>query len=564
MICLDAVFAIQLAITPLDVDVTFPFNFVVLLFSFTIYAGICRRDHHILLCLKLDQSQFRRSASRSLSRDRRNDVRHGYRSPSITFRSRDSSTDRHRPRDDFADSRDRHFEHCRSPSRPQQRNGSRSRPSHVSFRSSIRDSSTEPLVRTHAGPRSTSSHAVVSCNDSDNEFDDAMNSYQYNISHGGHDGYHKPVLMVVNARVRTANTNSLQNVVLFLDCGVQTSFIATSTVQRIDLKVDDHKPLTTISFGGHSVTESSGTVKVCLVDLLDKPLAILLRTKDALTTPHYQAQLTDEDVCFIKSLGFDPPTQGVSPMLPVTVQDLHSKYCNLLCNAFPALAQIQPSSNITSTDICAAETLLLREHYRESENVLTRLRTDRFNTHTTDCGIIRCPARLDKAIALVRQAPILLVPSHRLTYLIIMHQHKTTDTVPGQRLINSHSSPMDLWHTNYLAALAERDRARIRQGKSTILQGDIVIIVDDTLTRGHWPLGIITSVPSDQLKTHRTAMVRTPNGHILQRSISQLYPLEIQAKEDYWKVEQPPPPPTRVQPPRLAKQRRFYRRWSPP
>ncbi|EYB83971.1 hypothetical protein Y032_0326g2581 [Ancylostoma ceylanicum] len=45
------------------------------------------------------------------------------------------------------------------------------------------------------------------------------------------------------------------------------------------------------------------------------------------------------------------------------------------------------------------------------------------------------------------------------------------------------------------------------------------------------------------------------NGHELQRSVNQLYPLEVTAKEDPKPYDKPKP--TRIQPPRAAKRVRF-------
>ncbi|KHJ77203.1 hypothetical protein OESDEN_23177 [Oesophagostomum dentatum] len=117
-------------------------------------------------------------------------------------------------------------------------------------------------------------------NQSDQEYDDAMQSYQYNIAHGKDNSYPKPTLMVVNARVRTGHPDSLHSVSLFLDCGAQTSLIANSTVQRLGLCVYNHQPLIT----------------------------------DVLTTPHQQVKPTIEDVRYITSLGLDPPSRMSSPI----------------------------------------------------------------------------------------------------------------------------------------------------------------------------------------------------------------------------------------------------------
>ncbi|EPB65420.1 hypothetical protein ANCCEY_15517, partial [Ancylostoma ceylanicum] len=69
-----------------------------------------------------------------------------------------------------------------------------------------------------------------------------------------------------------------------------------------------------------------------------------------------------------------------------------------------------------------------------------------------------------------------------------------------------------VWHRDYLSALAERHQRRISQGRSTPLAprvGHIVIMADDNLPRGRWPLAIIVELHSDRNNTVRTATVRT-------------------------------------------------------
>ncbi|RCN47388.1 hypothetical protein ANCCAN_06522 [Ancylostoma caninum] len=92
----------------------------------------------------------------------------------------------------------------------------------------------------------------------------------------------------------------------------------------------------------------------------------------------------------------------------------------------------------------------------------------------------------------------------------------------------------DVCHRDYLSALAKRHQSRISQSRSTPLApkvGHLVIMADDSLPRGRWPLAIIVELHSDKNNTVRTAIIRTARGKTLKRSINHLYPLEITASQ---------------------------------
>ncbi|KIH67631.1 hypothetical protein ANCDUO_02038 [Ancylostoma duodenale] len=92
----------------------------------------------------------------------------------------------------------------------------------------------------------------------------------------------------------------------------------------------------------------------------------------------------------------------------------------------------------------------------------------------------------------------------------------------------------ELWHEEYLAALVERQQTRICQPKYThnIPQiGDVVIVGDQNTPRGQCPTALIVNVRRDESNIARTATVRLAKGKLLERSLNQLFPLEIRAKE---------------------------------
>ncbi|XGW10075.1 hypothetical protein V3C99_011947 [Haemonchus contortus] len=116
----------------------------------------------------------------------------------------------------------------------------------------------------------------------------------------------------------------------------------------------------------------------------------------------------------------------------------------------------------------------------------------------------------------------------------------------------------EVWHTDYLSALRERQQARVRQGKYVTLMpqtGDVVIVAEEKLPRGLWPYGLIQKVHQGSDHQVRTADVLMPGGKIKTRSILQLYPLEIRAATTSLKPKIPSitPLPQRKQPSRAAK-----------
>ncbi|VDO88481.1 unnamed protein product [Heligmosomoides polygyrus] len=120
----------------------------------------------------------------------------------------------------------------------------------------------------------------------------------------------------------------------------------------------------------------------------------------------------------------------------------------------------------------------------------------------------------------------------------------------------------DLWRSDYLAALKERQQLRIRQPRSSNITpgvGDVVIMGDNNTPRGLWPLAVITKLNYAPDKVARSAVVRTTNGKFLTRSITQLYPLELAApqalepNDNDTSKEKPALEQKRVQPLRAAK-----------
>ncbi|VDP41038.1 unnamed protein product [Heligmosomoides polygyrus] len=72
----------------------------------------------------------------------------------------------------------------------------------------------------------------------------------------------------------------------------------------------------------------------------------------------------------------------------------------------------------------------------------------------------------------------------------------------------------ELWHSEYLSALRERQQYNSRRRRfttSTSKIGDVVIIAEDKLPRGQWPYGIITKLLQSKDGCIRSAEVRSSN-----------------------------------------------------
>ena len=96
----------------------------------------------------------------------------------------------------------------------------------------------------------------------------------------------------------------------------------------------------------------------------------------------------------------------------------------------------------------------------------------------------------------------------------------------GQNIVNNF---WKLWSEDYLTALREKQTSDLRKMKPTTSQqphiGDVVQVYDETF-RGSWKVGRITRVLMSRDGKVRAAEVQLANGHIIDRPISKLYPLE--------------------------------------
>ncbi|KAL6727694.1 hypothetical protein Aduo_009548 [Ancylostoma duodenale] len=315
----------------------------------------CGKGHHPLLCL-------RNPAPRSPSRSRRssNDSRR----PEDSHRSsRSSRSSRNSSRDTYHRRRSTSRDYSRSPVRRRSRDRDSHSHSHHSTRysspyyrhrsrSPYRSHSPRPSLRTHRRPSpypsrsppsvrfsdsaSTSSHrrrressspspsrnrSSVQIVSTDSEYQAAVQCYRSVLEVSAHPPFaaphHQPLLMIVRAYALDHRTGSWKPVSILLDSGAQTGFITSATVSRLSLHPCDTRTLTTVSFGGHKVTEETALVDVELFDHSDQPFKVRLYVKEVVAASRQAQQLHPEDFDALRAQRVDPDsllvTQTVEP-----------------------------------------------------------------------------------------------------------------------------------------------------------------------------------------------------------------------------------------------------------
>ncbi|CAJ0601286.1 unnamed protein product [Cylicocyclus nassatus] len=92
----------------------------------------------------------------------------------------------------------------------------------------------------------------------------------------------------------------------------------------------------------------------------------------------------------------------------------------------------------------------------------------------------------------------------------------------------------DIWHKEYLAALAEQQATRTQKGcgtKRSPRVGDVVLIKEQDLSRSRWPLGLILQLHTSPDGNVRSARIKIGKRKIVDRALNHLLPLEISAAD---------------------------------
>ncbi|VDP10658.1 unnamed protein product [Heligmosomoides polygyrus] len=83
----------------------------------------------------------------------------------------------------------------------------------------------------------------------------------------------------------------------------------------------------------------------------------------------------------------------------------------------------------------------------------------------------------------------------------------------------------DIWHQDYLSALRERHQQGVRRQRSTNItphEGQLVLMADDKLPRGQWPLAVIMEIHAGRDGAARSASVRTSAGGVIAFGLTNL------------------------------------------
>ncbi|CAJ0606483.1 unnamed protein product [Cylicocyclus nassatus] len=217
------------------------------------------------------------------------------------------------------------------------------------------------------------------------------------------------------------------------------------------------------------------------------------------------------------------------------------------------LSTMDTTPVVTPKDFTTAESLLIREHYRECQQRLNSSYMKKFRTTCDEDGIIRIEAILntrplfpvnssdpDTNVAI---RPIDLITSD-------FQVARLTGNIP-QKIANASSESYralrtrykslqedldhfwQLWQTEYLDALAQRQvrRTNGQSSKKPPRVGEVVLVKQDA-HRSTWPLALILELYTSSDGNIRSAKIRTAKKKILERSINHLVPLEIVADEE--------------------------------
>ena len=119
---------------------------------------------------------------------------------------------------------------------------------------------------------------------------------------------------------------------------------------------------------------------------------------------------------------------------------------------------------------------------------------------------------------------ILTSTSDRNTPVQFSTENITAQSKKVNRIINQF---WDRWHKEYIVNLRETHKQNLQnRHQQHIRLNDIVLTHDENLPRLTWRKGIVVELLKGPDGKMRGAEVRTPNGSILKRPITKLFPIE--------------------------------------
>ncbi|CAJ0601072.1 unnamed protein product [Cylicocyclus nassatus] len=234
------------------------------------------------------------------------------------------------------------------------------------------------------------------------------------------------------------------------------------------------------------------------------------------------------------------------------------------CSLFSTIDTI-PS--ITSDDFTAAELVLIREHYRESQRQMDGSYVKKLHTKYDTDGTIRVDLRMTNAQmsdikieAILNTRPLfpvnsvnpsanaairpidLISPQFRIARLThSLPQKVKNSSSDNYQALNTRYRTLqtdldrfwDVWQKEYLSVLAEREavRAKTRSSMKLPRVGEVVLVKEDA-PRSSWPLGLILELHTSKDGNVRSARIRTGKRRIVDRAVNHLLPLEVVAESE--------------------------------
>ncbi|VDO87407.1 unnamed protein product [Heligmosomoides polygyrus] len=387
--------------------------------------------------------------------------------------------------------------------------------------------------------------------------------------------------MIVEAQTYNFNTKADELLTIFLDSGSQHSFIRKDTAKSLGLILRHPQEITAITFGGHQHTETSYEVKIRLQNpVTGTPVKLKLWTRSYITSvPEEEVKTTprkpstgdtaDVDILIGMDYYWSVIDLNHNQKLPSGLVKSHTKLGPILSgpNApFPQINStvVEQKESKSDTDSMVRRLLALDSADADEDRDTTDSEIIQQYNDTVQMikGIIhvKFPWKAshphlpdNKALAMRRlesqYRKLHVNPKMWSEYCntSVTARDPFANTDSQEYLVSQYSllrdslkTFWDLWHTEYLRVLAERNQLRSANKQSTGRSpqvGDIVLIQTDNTADG----------------AVRSVAVKLGNHKILNRSVNQLIPLEV-AAEDKNSIKKPTPrTPTRIQPPRKAK-----------
>ncbi|CAJ0605947.1 unnamed protein product [Cylicocyclus nassatus] len=234
------------------------------------------------------------------------------------------------------------------------------------------------------------------------------------------------------------------------------------------------------------------------------------------------------------------------------------------CSLF---STIDITSTITSDDFTAAELVLIREHYRESQRQMDGSYVKKLHTKYDTDGTIRVDLRMTNAQmsdtkieAILNTRPLfpvnsvnpsanaairpidLISPQFRIARLThSLPQKVKNSSSDNYQALNTRyrilqtdlDRSWDVWQKEYLSVLAEREavRAKTRSSMKLPRVGEVVLVKEDA-PRSSWPLGLILELHTSNDGNIRSARIRTGKRRVVDRAVNHLLPLEVVAESE--------------------------------